>query len=101
MTTGIRRADSLSDFKQLLKRSLFRSPEVPIHFVSGQRISSVYHSRIRKYCSNLNKELYNKQLRPTAACECSFESEDAEHYFFFCNRFTKQRTSLFKTIRKL
>ena len=26
-----------------------------------------------------------------AACERCFESEDAEHYYFFCNRFTQQR----------
>ena len=39
-------------------------------------------------------------LNPTAACECGFESEAAEHYFFFCNRFTHQRTSLFQAIRK-
>ena len=34
------------------------------------------------------------------ACDCGFESEDAGHYFFFCNRFTQQRTSLFQAIRK-
>ena len=39
-------------------------------------------------------------LKPTAACDRGFESEDAEHYFFFCNRFTQQRTSLFQAIRK-
>ena len=41
-----------------------------------------------------------KTLKPTAACDCGFESEDAEHYFFFCNRFTQQQTSLFQAIRK-
>ena len=28
-----------------------------------------------------------------------FGNEDAEHYFFFCNGFTQQRTSLFQAIR--
>ena len=97
---SVRGADSLSAFKQLLTRSIFRSPEVPNYFVSGQRISSVYHCRIRNNCSNLNKDLFNNHLKPTAACECGFESEDAKHYFFFCNRFTQQWTSLFQTIRK-
>ena len=35
---SVRSADSLSAFKQLLKRSIFRSPEIPNYFVSGQRI---------------------------------------------------------------
>ena len=97
---SVRSADSVSAFKQLLKRSIFRSPEIPNFFVSGQRISSVYHCRIRNNCSDLNDDLFNNHLKPTAACDCGFESEDAEHYFFFSNRFTQQRTSLFQAIRK-
>ena len=69
---SIRSADSLSAFKQLLTRSMFRSPEVPNYFVSGQRISSVYHCRIRNNCSSLNKDLFNNHLKPMAACECGF-----------------------------
>ena len=76
------------------------SPEVPKYFVSGQRTSSVYHCRTRNNCSNLNEDLFNNHLKSTAACKCGFESEDAEHYFLFCNRFTQQRTSLFQAIRK-
>ena len=79
---SVRSADSLSAFKQLLKRSIIRSPEIPNYFVSGQGISSVYHCRIRNNCSNLNDDLFNNHLKPTAACDCGFESEDAEHYFF-------------------
>ena len=67
---SVRSADSLSAFKQLLKRSMFRSPEIPNYFVSGQRISSVYHCRIRNNCSNLNEDLFNNHLKPTAACDC-------------------------------
>ena len=78
----MRNADSLSAFKQLLKISLFRGPEIPNYFVSGKRISSVYHCRIRNICSNLNDDFFNNHLKPTAACECGFKSEDAKLYFF-------------------
>ena len=54
---SVKSADSLSVFKQLLKRSMIRSPVVPSHFVSGQRIRSVCHCRIRNNCSNLNEYL--------------------------------------------
>ena len=74
-------SDSLSTFKQLLKRSMFRSLEVPSHFVSGPRMISVYHCILRNNCSNINKNLFNNHPRPTA-CECGFESWDAEHCFF-------------------
>ena len=79
---SVRSTDSLNAFQQLLERCIFRSPEVPNHFVLDQRISSVYHCRTRNDCDNLNKDLFNNHLRPTAACECGFESEDSEHYFF-------------------
>ena len=63
-------------------------------------LGNTYHCGIRNNCSNLNEDLFNNHLKLTAACDCGFESEDAEHYFFFCNRFTQQRTSLFQAIRK-
>ena len=53
---SVRSADSLSALKQLLKRSMFRSPEISNYFVSGQGISSVYHCRIRNNSSNLNED---------------------------------------------
>ena len=61
---SVRSADSLSAFKQLLK-SMFRSPEIPNYFVSGQRVSSVYHCRIRINCSNYSIIILNQRLHVT------------------------------------
>ena len=45
----------------VFKRFMFRSPEVSNSFVSGQRVSSVYHCRKNNF-SNLNKDLLNNHL---------------------------------------
>ena len=50
----IKNMPTLSSFKANLKRH-FKAPIVPTYFLSGERLYSVYHARIRNQCSNLNK----------------------------------------------
>lgn len=97
---SIRNADSVNSFKSQLKASIFKVTTVPQYFITGNRVFSIYHCRIRNNCSNLNSDLFRNHLRPDTACECGFEIEDSEHYFFKCNRFVQQRIRLFHATRK-
>lgn len=97
---SIRNADSINSFKSQLKTSIFKVPRVPQQFLTGNRVFSIYHCRIRNNCSNLNNDLFRNHLRPNATCEWDFEIEDAEHYFFKCTEFEEQRIRLFQTTRK-
>ena len=66
----------------------------------GKRFESVHHAHIRNKCSNLNNGLYSNHLALSAFCDCSKDIEDAEHFFFNCNRFYAQRLVLFRATRK-
>ena len=45
------------------------------------------HTRIRVGCSNLNEDLYYRNLKETPLCDCGYEIEDAEHYFLKCKNY--------------
>ena len=78
----IRNADFLNSFKSQLKSSIFKVPRIPQQFISGSRVFSVLHCRIRNNCSNLNSDLFLNHLRTNAVYEWDSEIEDSEHYFF-------------------
>ena len=48
------------------------------------------HARIRNQCSNLNGDLLNNYLSNSIACGCGYETEDADHYVFNCNKYIRQ-----------
>lgn len=76
------------------------APKISKYFILGNRTYSVYHCRIRNKCSNLNDDLFNNHLKPTAICDCQLEIENAEHYFFRCERYNEQRLRFFHLSRK-
>jgi len=96
---NIRNANTLSSFKSLLK-SLFKPFDVPSYFLTGDRFLQIHHARIRNKCSNLNADLFYNHLRDDPNCDCGFNNEDAEHYFFRCPRFSTQRRNLFTSSRQ-
>ena len=79
---------------------MYKSPIVPSYFIDGVRLSTVYHTRIRNNCSNLNSDLFNNHLRATPNCECGTNIEDAEHFLFRCQKFSLQRRKFFINTRE-
>ena len=63
----------------------------------GNRYLSIIHARIRNNCSNLNNDLFLNHLKSDPICPCGTGAEDAEHFFFKCNRNTDKRTILFRS----
>jgi hypothetical protein len=95
---NIRNSQTLNIFKSRLK-NLFKAPTVPKHYFYGQRYLSILHTRLRNNCSNLNNDLYNNHLREDPFCQCDIVIENAEHFFFKCNRYVEQRIILFRETR--
>ena len=97
---SIRSETSVNSFKLKLKQHVYIAPQIPKHYIQGKRTESVFHSRIRNKCSNLNNDLYQNHLKDSPLCDCGRSIEDAEHYFFRCERFNNERVTLFRATRK-
>jgi hypothetical protein len=95
---NIRDSETLSLFKNKINK-LFENRQVPTFFKIGERTQSVYHARLRNRCSSLNADLYYNHLRDSPRCDCGFEVENAEHFFFVCKRYQIERRDLFLATR--
>ncbi len=95
----MRDSESLPIFKNKLKL-YYKPADVPSYFRIGERSLSVLHSRLRNGCSNLNGDLFRNHLTQDPQCICGHDYEDADHFLFNCNRFTNQRTQLFRSTRQ-
>ena len=74
--------------------------KVPKYYLPGDRRSFLYHARLRNNCSNLNHDLFINHLKPNSICYCGNDIEDAEHYFFKCQKYAEQRLVLFHSTRQ-
>ena len=89
----------LSIFKRKLTQT-FQTNRIPSYYLTGQQCFSVFHARLRNYCSNLNSDLFNNHLIPSPICDCKKEIENAEHYLFKCTRYNTQRRQMFLNTRQ-
>ncbi len=94
LDNDIKTSPSLLIFKNKLKHK-FQPPKVPTYFLTGERSQSVLHARIRNRCSNLNDDLFRNHLSEHPTCACGYDREDADHFFFNCDKFTPQRIVIF------
>ena len=86
LSPNIKQCESFTTFQRQLKLHSFGTRKVPEYFQKGNRFLSVMHARIRNQCSNLNGDLFKNYLSNSKACSCGYETEDADHYFFNCNK---------------
>ena len=77
--------------------SMTKPKRIPNLYFFGNRYLSIIHARIRNNCSNLNNDLFLNHLKSDPICACGTGAEDAEHFFFKCNRNTDKRTILFRS----
>ena len=93
-----REAQNVNAFKYQLKKLKFSPSQVPLYYFDGERYLSVMHVRMRNNCSNL-KHLYSNRLVQSPFCNCANVGDDAEHFFFKCTNFTRERIALFHATR--
>ena len=94
----VRECDSYDSFCATLKMQSLN--KIPNYFLGGKGKFSVLHARLRNSCSSLNQGLYDNHLRHDPICTCLRGTETAEHYFFICEHFMKQRIHLFRETRE-
>ena len=92
----VKNITTFNSFKSKLI-SMTKPKRIPNLYFFGNRYLSIIHARIRNNCSNLNNDLFLNHLKSDPICACGTGAEDAEHFFFKCNRNTDKRTILFRS----
>jgi hypothetical protein len=70
---------------------------VPPFYIEGDRVSAVYHARIRNKCSNLNSDLFTNHLTISAACDSGSLVEDADHFLIQCQKYALKEENYLQT----
>lgn len=99
LPVDIKSCHTISTFKLKLKKLYLSPSSIPEYFVSGKRMQSVLHARIRNNCSNLNSDLYNNHLTDNPTCSCNNGIEDANHFFLICSNYNVQRFLLLRVLQ--
>lgn len=89
---NVKECKNLETFKELITPD---TTAVSPHYYVGQRKYQIYHTRIRLQNCDLNKYLFDRNLRDTPSCVCGQPAEDAHHFFFECVNYVIQRTEMF------
>ena len=75
----------------------FKKMQVPSFFALSKRhLLVLLQARIRNNCSNLQNDLFNKNLCNNPLCSWCNKIEDVKHYFFLCNKYSKEHRLFFK-----
>ena len=89
---------NIHEFDEFKCEYLKDTPHENILFCYGNRKAGIHHARIRMGCSSLNHHLFNNHVSDSSKCMCGYPCEDALHYFFVCELFTRQRLQLHDSI---
>ena len=93
----VRQIENLNLFRKIINVTK-DVPKVPKCYCLGERKYSVYHTRIRNKCSNLNVDLYYNHLSQTEACDCGKMSETPQHFFFECKNYITERSDMLRNL---
>ena len=81
LNDSTKQAFSLAQFKRLLSLNDVKVPQL---YYSVNRFTEIIHCKIRLEISDLNNHLYQRHLRDNSICDCGFQIENAQHFFFDC-----------------
>ena len=90
-------AHSLHIFKAKLISYLFTSTTL-VYYCYGERLSSIFHTRLCLGHSSLSFDLFQHGLNTSKRCECGHNQEDTNHYFFHSIRYAAPRLDLLASI---
>ena len=91
----VRNIHDIGDFKRLIVK---KPRPIPNHYFIGERKFSIFHTRLRNNCSNLNYDLLVNHISLSGSCSCGDASETAFHYLLVCRNFTTEREHMFRLL---
>lgn len=98
LDTSIQSLDTITKFKNALRLNSDYPKQLPKHFSYGPRKLNIILTQIRCSASFLNYDLFKINIVASPNCNCGFPREDAEHFFFFCKRYSLLRNDLLHSL---
>ncbi len=90
-----RNIPTLCQFKRKIKGNKVKMKD---RLNVGSRKGQIMLSRIKIGHSGLNKNLYDNHISESPQCDCGASNEDANHYFFSCQRHETARKTMLDSI---
>ena len=87
-------SSSLNIFKTRINNNISLPPS---YYFTGNRLSQIYHARLRTKCSSLRHHLFSKDIIECPRCICG-SIEDTHHYLLVCDQYTNIRRELLTTV---
>ena len=88
----VRNIHDIGEFKRVITK---KSRPIPNHYFIGERKLSIFHTRLRNNCSNLNYDLLVNHISFSGSCSCGDVFETAYHYLLVCRNFITERENMF------
>ena len=93
----IQQAPSLSSFKTKIKDTKHKPPD---WYGCGERRWSLYHARMRMFCSSLNDHLFSQlHVIDDPSCQCGSSRETVKHYLLECPLFVIERAEMLHSLQ--
>ena len=99
LSTELRQATSIKQFRKGVSSNNFNNPKPPVYFSYGRRMLNIIHTKLRHKCI-LKYDLYRRNIVDSPLCSCGIQ-EDAYHFFFTCNKYSKFRYKLMDNLLRL
>ena len=97
---SVRKVDTLSKFKNAIRKDNIINC-VPKHYQYGDRKLNITLTQIRCTASFLNYDLFRVNILQNATCTCGAIQEDADHFFFHCDKYSELRNTLIQNLRNI
>ena len=79
----------------LLKKYLSTNDTiVPIYYYFGSRKEKVKHCRLRLAISDLNYDLFRRNLLEDSVCPCGYTAETSDHFLLHCPLYNSIRNKI-------
>ena len=91
-----------TESSETFSRKLSRDSKVPKWFLTGDRVTNIWHARMRMRCSPLNDDLHTQiHVIESSECACGYKRENSKHFLLDCPLFTEAREKMLNDLLPL
>ena len=100
ISNELREAATIHIFKSKLKKHLKIGEQIK-YYIVGTRKLNMIHTRFRLNFTQLNSDLFTRNIVASPDCVVCNRKESYEHYFFECRRYIAERNELWSNVQMM